>query len=270
MGRHGHRRRGRHDRGDDVIIQPALGHDDHAHPTLPYSGLTGTTPTSLGGHAADENIFFAIDARYTDSGGAGGANPLTGSATTLVFPKIKQAEFFDAKSPTLTSRRAATSRAATGWSSARTAPGRSTARSTCTGSTSWPCGSRPTRPASSSCARTPSTVSWSARPTCRPPGPRGTPTCSSTSPTPARRSTSTSSSRARERKLNFIEAHRPGLLAQDRARRSRSPRPEGRAARAGRRIEVTADAADDGQRLAKVEFFVDGESIGSDTTRRTR
>lgn len=85
--------------GSEVIIQPALGHDDHAHPLTPLSGLTGTTPTSLGGHAPDEDIFFAIDARYTDHGGEGGANPLTGSATTLVFPKVKQAEFFDTSSP---------------------------------------------------------------------------------------------------------------------------------------------------------------------------
>ena len=28
--------------GDDVIIQPALGHDEHAHPTTPLSGFTGT------------------------------------------------------------------------------------------------------------------------------------------------------------------------------------------------------------------------------------
>jgi cytochrome c len=80
---------------DQVIIQPALGHDEHAHPTAPLSGLTGSTETTLGGHAPDENIFVAIDARYTDHGGAGGANPLTGSGTTLVFPKVKQAEFFD-------------------------------------------------------------------------------------------------------------------------------------------------------------------------------
>ncbi|MFC5729434.1 MULTISPECIES: ThuA domain-containing protein [Nocardioides] len=88
--------------GDDVVIQPALGHDDHAHHTQPLSGLTGSTPTSLGGHAPDENIFFAIDARYQDKGGEGGANPLTGSATTVVFPKLRQAEFFDAKSENAT------------------------------------------------------------------------------------------------------------------------------------------------------------------------
>ena len=84
--------------GDAVIIQPALGHDEHAHPTTPLSGLTGTTDTSLGGHAPDEDIFFALDARYTDGGGAGGENPLIGSQTTLVFPKVKQAEFFDSTS----------------------------------------------------------------------------------------------------------------------------------------------------------------------------
>jgi glucose/arabinose dehydrogenase/PKD repeat protein len=88
--------------GDDVVIQPALGHDGHAHPTTPLSGLTGTTPTSLGGHQPDENIFFALDARYTDKGGDGGANPLTGSTTSLVFPKVKQAEFFNRKSETMT------------------------------------------------------------------------------------------------------------------------------------------------------------------------
>ncbi len=85
--------------GEDVVIQPALGHDEHAHPTQPFSGFTGSTETSLGGHAPDEDIFFAIDARYTDQGDANGENPLTGSATTLVFPKLKEAEFFDRKSP---------------------------------------------------------------------------------------------------------------------------------------------------------------------------
>ncbi|RIJ70805.1 DUF1349 domain-containing protein, partial [Nakamurella silvestris] len=80
--------------GADIIVQPALGHDYHAHPTTPLSGNTGTTPTSLGGHDVEENIFFAIDARYEDKGGAGGIPALTGSATTLVFPKKRQAEFY--------------------------------------------------------------------------------------------------------------------------------------------------------------------------------
>lgn len=85
----------------DVIVQPALGHDEHAHPLAETRGLTGSTETSLGGHAPDENIFYAIDARYTDKG-ANGQPALTGSDNSVVFPKLRQAEWFDAKSATAT------------------------------------------------------------------------------------------------------------------------------------------------------------------------
>jgi glucose/arabinose dehydrogenase/type 1 glutamine amidotransferase/regulation of enolase protein 1 (concanavalin A-like superfamily) len=85
-----------------VEVQPALGHDDHAHPLNASRGLTGSHVTSIGGHAADENIFYAVDARYTDTGGAGGDNPLLGSDTSVIFPKLRQAEWFDAKSSTAT------------------------------------------------------------------------------------------------------------------------------------------------------------------------
>ncbi|GAA5113650.1 hypothetical protein GCM10023339_18310 [Alloalcanivorax gelatiniphagus] len=85
-----------------VEVQPALGHDDHAHPLVASRGLTGSTVTTIGGHAADENIFYAIDARYSDTGDAGGDNPLTGSATSVLFPKLRQAEWFDSKSSTAT------------------------------------------------------------------------------------------------------------------------------------------------------------------------
>ncbi|HSF37478.1 MAG TPA: DUF1349 domain-containing protein, partial [Nocardioides sp.] len=93
--------------GDDVDpqaveVQPALGHDDHAHPLTATRGLTGSTVTTIGGHAADENIFYAVDARYTDTGGEGGANKLLGSDTSVIFPKLRQAEWFDAKSDTAT------------------------------------------------------------------------------------------------------------------------------------------------------------------------
>ena len=85
-----------------VEVQPALGHDDHAHPLTASRGLTGSTVTTIGGHAADENIFYAVDARYTDTGGSGGDNPLQGSDTAVIFPKLRQAEWFDAKSGTAT------------------------------------------------------------------------------------------------------------------------------------------------------------------------
>ncbi len=85
-----------------VEVQPALGHDDHAHPLVASRGFTGSTVTSIGGHAADENIFYAIDARYSDTGGTDGENPLLGSDTAVIFPKLRQAEWFDAKSGTAT------------------------------------------------------------------------------------------------------------------------------------------------------------------------
>jgi glucose/arabinose dehydrogenase/type 1 glutamine amidotransferase/regulation of enolase protein 1 (concanavalin A-like superfamily) len=80
----------------DVVIQPALGHDDHAHPAEPLTGRTGSVVAALGGgHGEGTNVFYAIDGRYTDSGGAGGIAPLTGSDTTLLFPKQREAEFFE-------------------------------------------------------------------------------------------------------------------------------------------------------------------------------
>ncbi|WP_459712919.1 ThuA domain-containing protein [Actinophytocola sp. KF-1] len=80
----------------DVVIQPALGHDEHAHPGEPLHGRTGSVVTSLGGgHGEGMNVFYAIDGRYTDAGGAGGIPALTGSDTTLLFPKQREAEFFD-------------------------------------------------------------------------------------------------------------------------------------------------------------------------------
>ncbi len=39
------------------------------------------------------NVFYVLDARYTDGGGEGGVPALTGSDTTLVFRKKREAEF---------------------------------------------------------------------------------------------------------------------------------------------------------------------------------
>jgi glucose/arabinose dehydrogenase/PKD repeat protein len=79
----------------DVVIQPGLGHDEHAHPSDPLHGRTGSVVTALGGgHGEDMNVFYVLDGRYTDAGGAGGVPALTGSDTTLLFPKQREAEFF--------------------------------------------------------------------------------------------------------------------------------------------------------------------------------
>jgi PKD repeat protein len=80
----------------DAIVQPALGHDSHTHPTIAYPGTTGSVVTDLGGgHSEDMKVFFALDARYMDGGGEGGVPPLTGSSTVVLQPKHREAEHAD-------------------------------------------------------------------------------------------------------------------------------------------------------------------------------
>ncbi|WP_322786261.1 ThuA domain-containing protein [Catelliglobosispora koreensis] len=80
-----------------VTLQVYLGHDEHAHPLQSYTGCTGIVQTSLAsGHGADANVFTVFEATYTDNGGSGGSNPLTGRAIEQLQPKRKQAEYFSA------------------------------------------------------------------------------------------------------------------------------------------------------------------------------
>ncbi|MFC5940573.1 ThuA domain-containing protein [Micromonospora harpali] len=82
-----------------VLLNPALGHDDHAHETTEYPGCSGTISTDLlGGHPDGANLFYVLNARYTDSGGPGGTAPLTGTAQAILQPKHKQAEYFSSQS----------------------------------------------------------------------------------------------------------------------------------------------------------------------------
>jgi cytochrome c len=77
-----------------VIVTPALGHDQHAHPLEPQTGCTGTIATrGDGGHGTGANLFYVADAVYTDNG-ATGVPALTGRAQVLLQPKHKQAEHF--------------------------------------------------------------------------------------------------------------------------------------------------------------------------------
>ena len=80
---------------NDLIVQPALGHDAHAHPLLENRGKTGSVVTDLGsGHSEDMKVFFALDARYTDKGD-GSVPALTGTDTVILQPKRKEAEHAD-------------------------------------------------------------------------------------------------------------------------------------------------------------------------------
>ncbi|KQZ10949.1 hypothetical protein ASD23_02055 [Agromyces sp. Root1464] len=79
----------------DLSVQPALGHDDHAHPVDAVHACEGDALTILDeGHAAAD-AFWVIDARYTDKGGDGGISPLTSSDTNVYRAKRFQAHYWD-------------------------------------------------------------------------------------------------------------------------------------------------------------------------------
>ena len=49
--------------GGKVIVEPALGHDEHDHPGLATNACPGTARTFLDEGHAEANAFWAIDAR---------------------------------------------------------------------------------------------------------------------------------------------------------------------------------------------------------------
>jgi glucose/arabinose dehydrogenase len=80
-----------------VTLQAILGHDTHGHPLDLHTGCQGTVQTMLiNGHGDDDNVFYVLEASYTDNGGAGGSAPLTGRSQVILQPKHKQAEFYSA------------------------------------------------------------------------------------------------------------------------------------------------------------------------------
>ncbi|MEV4300851.1 ThuA domain-containing protein [Microbispora rosea] len=78
---------------DKVQIQSILGHDTHGHPLDQTTGCEATVQTAMSGHGEYDNLFYVIEASYTDQG-AGGAKPLTGRGQVILQPKRKQAEHF--------------------------------------------------------------------------------------------------------------------------------------------------------------------------------
>ena len=80
-----------------VTIQAYLGHDSHGHPLDQYQGCTARVQTTLAsGHTENDNTFYVIEASYTDKGGSGGVNALTGRGQVILQPMHKQAEFYTA------------------------------------------------------------------------------------------------------------------------------------------------------------------------------
>nr|WP_152992321.1 ThuA domain-containing protein [Nonomuraea pusilla] len=80
---------------DKVQIQALLGHDSHGHPLDQQKGCEGVLQTLTdSGHGTDDNLFYVIEASYTDNGGADGAKPLTGRGQVILQTKRRQAEHF--------------------------------------------------------------------------------------------------------------------------------------------------------------------------------
>jgi cytochrome c len=78
----------------EVRLVPALGHDSHNHDFGELAGCSGSFPTARdAGHGLEANLFWIVNASYTDDGGDVGV-PLTGYASTMLNPTYMQAQFF--------------------------------------------------------------------------------------------------------------------------------------------------------------------------------
>ncbi|WP_378626227.1 ThuA domain-containing protein [Nocardiopsis alba] len=78
----------------DVQVTSSLGHDSHAHPWTQYDACEGVSVTGTdGGHGHDMNIFWVLQAEYTDGGGAA-SPPLSGSDGVKLNPSRMQAQYF--------------------------------------------------------------------------------------------------------------------------------------------------------------------------------
>jgi len=81
---------------DDVLIRPAIGHNDHAHDQTSLNGCEGTYQTASGHGTEFDKVFYVINAFYEDAGLDGNENfRLNSSATVVLKNKRLQAEHFD-------------------------------------------------------------------------------------------------------------------------------------------------------------------------------
>ena len=65
---------------DDVMWDIRLGHNAHSHPLFVRSGCEAQFRATLGSHAEQGTLFYAVELTYTDKGGAGDEPSLTGRA----------------------------------------------------------------------------------------------------------------------------------------------------------------------------------------------
>lgn len=83
---------------DDVSLSLSLGHAGHAHPISTQTGCDGVVTTSAdAGHPEGEDLFWVLEATYTDAGGDT-VGSLTGRDLHVLQPKRKEAEHYSTQS----------------------------------------------------------------------------------------------------------------------------------------------------------------------------
>ena len=83
-----------------VVLQAFIGHDEHSHPLEEYGTCSGSFQTESGHGGDGDDLFYTVEARYTDLGTESVA-PLTGRAGHILQPKRKQAEHYTRQSGVL-------------------------------------------------------------------------------------------------------------------------------------------------------------------------
>ena len=83
-----------------MVLQAFIGHDEHSHPLEEYGVCSGSFQTEAGHGGDGDDLFYTIEARYTDLGTKSVA-PLTGRAGHILQPKRKQAEHYTRQSGVL-------------------------------------------------------------------------------------------------------------------------------------------------------------------------
>ena len=81
-----------------VVLQTALGHNEHAHGDQTSTGCSGSFVIPPAWEGDDQYTFYVVGVSYTDNGGAGGAEPLTAEDEAILQPRDRQAEHFTTSS----------------------------------------------------------------------------------------------------------------------------------------------------------------------------
>lgn len=76
----------------NLVIAPLLGHNDHSHGQGIFNACSGIFTTPLNTDSDSDNLFFVLNASYTDRG-APNVSPLATTTSYVFQPRHKQAEY---------------------------------------------------------------------------------------------------------------------------------------------------------------------------------